>query len=149
MLLTNKVVLITGGAGPNGLGFASAKMLAAQGARVVIVDLPQANPVAAACASGEQHIGLSGDVTDPQSCQVAVQAALAHTGYIDILLNNAGIAQSKKTLDITQSDYDAVLDVSLRGTLNMTQAVLPFMQSISLDPLFVCHRCQRSVVAVF
>jgi NAD(P)-dependent dehydrogenase (short-subunit alcohol dehydrogenase family) len=128
MLLTNKVVLITGGAGPNGLGFASAKMLAAQGARVVIVDLPQANAVAAACASGEQHIGLSGDVTDPQSCQVAVQAALAHTGYIDILLNNAGIAQSKKTLDITQSDYDAVLDVSLRGTLNMTQAVLPFMQ---------------------
>jgi NAD(P)-dependent dehydrogenase (short-subunit alcohol dehydrogenase family) len=47
---------------------------------------------------------------------------------IDVLVNNAGITQPRKTLDITAADYDAVLDVSLRGTLYMSQAVLPTMR---------------------
>ena len=53
---------------------------------------------------------------------------LAQCGRIDILVNNAGITQPRKTADITAADYDAVLDVSLRGTLHMSQAVLPAMQ---------------------
>ena len=128
MLLADKVSVITGGAGLNGLGFATARMMAAQGARIVIVDLERAEPAAAAARLGSQHIGVVGDVTDKASCERAVAAVLQKCGRIDILVNNAGITQPRKTADITDQDYDAVLDVSLRGTLHMSQAVLPAMR---------------------
>lgn len=127
MLLKDKVAVITGGAGMNGLGFASAKMMAAQGATVVILDLETTNPQAAALALGSQHLGLVADVTDKASCEVAAAAIKAKFGRIDILLNNAGITQPAKFLDLTGADYDRILDVSLRGTLYASQAVLPTM----------------------
>ncbi|MFM2055306.1 MAG: hypothetical protein RL456_3343, partial [Pseudomonadota bacterium] len=128
MLLKDKVALITGGAGLNGLGYATARMMARQGARVVILDLARAEPAAAAAALGAGHMGVVADVTDKASCEQAAAQVLAALGRIDILVNNAGITQPRKTLDITASDYDAVLDVSLRGTLHMSQAVLPAMR---------------------
>jgi NAD(P)-dependent dehydrogenase (short-subunit alcohol dehydrogenase family) len=127
-LLDGKVAVVTGGAGLNGLGFATARMLAAQGARVAILDLAQANPAAAAAQLGAQHIGLVADVTDKASCDAAAAEVLGRLGRIDVLVNNAGITQPRKTLDITPADYDAVLDVSLRGTLYMSQAVIPAMR---------------------
>ncbi|MGZ3267115.1 MAG: SDR family NAD(P)-dependent oxidoreductase [Croceibacterium sp.] len=129
MLLADKVALVTGGAGLNGLGFATARMLASQGARVVILDLERADPAGAAARLGPQHVGLVADVTDKASCERAAQAAVAQCGGIDILVNNAGITQPRKFVDITGADYDAVLDVSLRGTLYMCQAVLPTMRA--------------------
>lgn len=128
MLLKDKVALITGGAGLNGLGFATAKMMAAQGARVVLLDLERANPAGAAAQLGPQHLGVVADVTDKASCERAAAEVLARLGRIDILFNNAGITQPRKTLDITGADYDAVLDVSLRGMLYMSQAVIPAMR---------------------
>ena len=128
MLLNNKVAVITGGAGINGLGFATARQMAAQGARIVILDLERANPAGAAARLGEGHLGLVGDVTDKASCEAAVAAVIKAFGRIDILVNNAGITQPVKTLEITGADYDRILDVSLRGTLYMSQAVLPSMR---------------------
>jgi NAD(P)-dependent dehydrogenase (short-subunit alcohol dehydrogenase family) len=128
MLLKERVAIVTGGAGVNGLGFATARMLAEHGARVVILDLPGANPAAAAAELGEGHLGLVANVTDKEQCDEAARAVLERYGRIDILFNNAGITQPRKTLDISAADYDAVLDVSLRGTLLMSQAVLPAMQ---------------------
>jgi len=129
MLLTDKVALITGGAGQNGLGFATARMMAAQGARVVILDLDRADPAGAAAKLGPQHIGVVADVTDKQSCERAAKTVVERCGRIDILINNAGITQPRKITEITAADYDAVLDVSLRGTLYMSQAVLPAMRA--------------------
>lgn len=127
MLLKDKVAVITGGAGLNGLGYATARMMAAQGARVAILDLEQANPAAAAAQLGAGHIGVVANVTDKAACEHAAREVIAQLGQIDVLFNNAGITQPRKTLDITPSDYDAVLDVSLRGTLYMSQAVVPYM----------------------
>jgi NAD(P)-dependent dehydrogenase (short-subunit alcohol dehydrogenase family) len=127
MLLKDKVAIITGGAGLNGLGFAAARMMAAQGAKVAILDLAGANPQAAATALGEGHIGLVADVTDKASCEAAVAQVKQRYGRIDVLLNNAGITQPVKFLDITDADYDRIMDVSLRGTLHASQAVLPTM----------------------
>ena len=128
MLLKERVAIVTGGAGINGLGFATARMLAAHGARVVILDLAGADPAGAAAELGSDHLGLVCDVTKAEQCQAAAGATLERYGRIDVLFNNAGITQPKKTLEISGSDYDAVLDVSLRGTLLMSQAVLPAMQ---------------------
>jgi len=127
MLLANKIALVTGGAGLNGLGFATARMLASHGAKVVILDLAAADPAGAAARLGPEHLGVVADVTNKASCEAAASAALARFGRIDILVNNAGITQPRKTLDITDADYDAVLNVSLRGTLIASQAVLPAM----------------------
>ena len=127
MLLKNKVAVITGGAGLNGLGFATATMMAEQGAKVVILDLEGANPQAAAERLGSGHLGLVANVTDKASCEAAVAEINAQFGRIDILVNNAGITQPAKFLEITGSDYDRILDVSLRGTLYASQAVLPTM----------------------
>lgn len=128
MLLKDKVAVITGGAGINGLGFATARQMASHGARVVILDLARAEPEIAAKRLGEGHAGLVADVTDKAACETAVSAIVERYGRIDVLINNAGITQPVKTLDITGADYDRVLDVSLRGTLYMSQATLPIMR---------------------
>jgi NAD(P)-dependent dehydrogenase (short-subunit alcohol dehydrogenase family) len=128
MLLKDKVAVITGGAGPNGLGFATAKLMAQHGARVAVLDLAGAEPAAAAAKLGDGHLGVVADVTDKASCDAAIAAVLKAFGRIDVLVNNAGITQPRKTVDITNADYDAVLNVSLRGTLLMSQAVIPTMQ---------------------
>ncbi|QKD44089.1 SDR family oxidoreductase [Alicycliphilus denitrificans] len=127
MLLKDKVAVITGGAGINGLGFATARMMAEQGARVAILDLAAADPQAAAARLGEGHMGVVANVTDKASCEAAAAAVQARYGRIDILVNNAGVTQPAKFLDITGADYDRILDVSLRGTLYASQAVLPAM----------------------
>ncbi|WP_343722733.1 SDR family NAD(P)-dependent oxidoreductase, partial [Herbaspirillum seropedicae] len=120
MLLKDKVAIITGGAGQNGLGFSTARLMAAQGARIVILDLERAEPAGAAARLGVQHLGLVADVTDKASCEAAAAAVLKQFGRIDILVNNAGITQPAKLLEITGKDYDRILDVSLRGTLYMS-----------------------------
>ena len=80
MLLKDKVAVITGGAGQNGLGFATARMMAEQGARVVILDLAVADPQAAAARLGAQHLGLVADVTDKASCEAAAAQIKAAMG---------------------------------------------------------------------
>ncbi len=129
MLLKDKVAIITGGAGINGLGFATARQMAAQGARVAILDLERADPAAAAARLGGGHLGLVADVTDKAACEAAAAAVLRAFGRIDALVNNAGITQPVKTLEISGADYDRILDVSLRGTLYMSQAALPAMRA--------------------
>jgi NAD(P)-dependent dehydrogenase (short-subunit alcohol dehydrogenase family) len=91
--------------------------------------LPSANPSAAAAMLGPNHIGVVGDVVDKASLDAAVAKVKAQFGRIDVLVNNAGITQPRKTIDITGADYDAVMDVSLRGTLYASQAVVPTMQA--------------------
>ncbi len=137
MLLKDKVAIITGGAGLNGLGYATARLMAAQGAHVAVLDLARAEPAATAAQLGAGHIGLAVDVTDKASCEAAAAAVLKAFGRIDILVNNAGITQPVKTLEITGADYDRILDVSLRGTLYMSQAVLPAMRAATTGSI-VC-----------
>lgn len=128
-LCDGKVVVITGAAGANGLGFATARMLASHGALIAILDLPRADPAESANRLGASHIGLEANVSDKMSCDDAVAIVLKRFGKVDVLVNNAGIVQAKNTLDITSDDYDKVLDVNLRGAMNMSQAVLPAMCS--------------------
>jgi len=129
MLLNNKVAIITGGASHRGIGKATARLFAEHGARIAILDLNAEAATAAAADIGATHIGLACDVTHKMDCERATATILAKFGQVDILVNNAGITQPLKIMDIQPVDYEAVTDVSLRGTLYMSQAVIPHMRS--------------------
>lgn len=127
-LLDGRTAIITGAASPRGLGKATAKLFAEHGARVAILDLSGDQAAEAAADLGAGHIGLACNVTDKAACDAAAAAVIAAWGRIDVLVNNAGITQPLKIMDIGPANYDAVLDVNLRGTLYMTQAVIPQMR---------------------
>ncbi|QEC48171.1 SDR family oxidoreductase [Baekduia soli] len=119
MRLEGRTALVTGGAG--GIGAATVRRLAAEGARVIAadVDLERADKVAAEV--GAQAVAL--DVTDG----AAVRAAFAAAGDIDILVNNAGTDRFAFFLDTDEALWDLVLDLNLKGVLHCTHAVLPSM----------------------
>ena len=129
MQLKDQVAIITGAASPRGIGWATARRFAEEGARVVIFDLDAQAAEQAASAIGPQHLGLACDVRDEGACRTAVQRVLDTLGRIDILVNNAGVSQSQRLLDSTQADYDLVMDSSVRGAFNMSRAVVPHMRS--------------------
>ena len=129
MLLKDKVAIITGAASARGIGKATARLFAEHGARVAILDLDAAQAAQAAADLGSGHIGVACNVTRKDDCERAATEAIARLGKIDILVNNAGITQPLKVMDIKPENYEAVTDVSLRGTLYMSQAVIPHMRS--------------------
>ena len=125
-LLSGKFAIVTGAASPRGLGKATAKLFAEHGATVAITDLDEAQAQAAAAdLPGEGHIGMACNVTDKEACFATAAAVIEKLGAVDILVNNAGITQPLKIMDIAPENYDAVTDVNLRGTLYMTQALIP------------------------
>lgn len=128
MLLDGKCCVVTGAASKRGLGLATARLFASEGARVAILDLDAEQAQAAAADVGNQHIGIACNVTNLAQCQQAIAQALAAFGHIDVLVNNAGITQPLKFMEIKPENYEAVTDVSLRGTLYMSQAVVPHMR---------------------
>lgn len=128
-LLEGRYAVVTGAASARGLGKATAMLFADFGATVAILDLDAKAAEAAAADLGPDHVGLACDVTDKRACDAAVAALLERWGRVDVLVNNAGITQPLKVMDIQPKDYDAVTDVSLRGTLYMSQAVIPSMRA--------------------
>ncbi|CTQ34870.1 SDR family NAD(P)-dependent oxidoreductase [Jannaschia rubra] len=127
-LLQDRYVIVTGAASPRGLGKATAKLFADHGATVAILDLDAGAAEDAARDLGDGHVGLAANVTDQAACRAAVEDLIGRWGRIDVLVNNAGITQPLKIMDIAPENYDAVLDVNLRGTLYMSQAVIPAMR---------------------
>jgi NAD(P)-dependent dehydrogenase (short-subunit alcohol dehydrogenase family) len=129
MLLQNKVAVISGGASPRGIGFATARLFASHGARVAILDLDEAGAKRAAAELGPEHLGLACNVADAASGRAAAEVVLEHFGNVDILINNAGITQPVKTLEITEADWHRIVDVNMTGVLYLSQAFLPHMRS--------------------
>lgn len=129
-LLDCRIAIITGAASPRGLGKATARLFAEHGASVVIMDLNEDQArQAAEDLPGDTHLGLAGNVCRIEDCARVAQAVLERFGQIDILVNNAGITQPLKVMEIAPENYEAVTDVNLRGTLYMSQAVIPAMRA--------------------
>ncbi len=127
-LLQGRRAIVTGAASPRGIGRATARLFAEHGATLALLDLEREAVEAAAAELGEGHLGLVCDVCDGKACRRVVETLLDRWGGIDVLVNNAGITQPLRLSQIRPEDYDAVLDVNLRGTLNMSQAVVPAMR---------------------
>jgi 3-oxoacyl-[acyl-carrier protein] reductase len=122
--LIGKVSLITGAA--QGIGLATAKKFAQEGATVVICDVKAeaVNAAVAQCqALGAQAEGHTMDVTQRDQVDAVVAAVLARHGRIDVLVNNAGITQDARLQNMTQAQFDRVIDVNLRGVFHCAQAV--------------------------
>jgi NAD(P)-dependent dehydrogenase (short-subunit alcohol dehydrogenase family) len=128
MLLAGKVAVISGAASPRGIGLATARLFAQHGARVAILDLDETAAQAAANGLGGAHRGLACDVISRDACESAARRALEAFGQVDILINNAGITQPLRLMEIGADDWDAVLDVNLRGVFNLSQALVPHMR---------------------
>jgi NAD(P)-dependent dehydrogenase (short-subunit alcohol dehydrogenase family) len=129
MLLAGKTAVISGAASARGIGLATARLFAEHGARVAIVDLSEEASAATADGLGPQHRGYACDVTDAAACRDAIARILGEFGGVDILINNAGISQPLKLMEIEAQHWEAVLDANLRGVLYLSQAVIPHMRS--------------------
>jgi 2-dehydro-3-deoxy-D-gluconate 5-dehydrogenase len=123
-----RVAMVTGSG--SGLGEATARLFAEQGARVVVSDLPdrldQATSVAVAIGPG-RAVAVGLDVREPASIAAAVEQAVAAFGRLDVMVCNAGVNIRKPALDVTPQDWDAVVDVNLRGVFFSAQAAAAHM----------------------
>ena len=122
MRLTGKVALVTGGA--RGIGRAIVEILLDNGCKVVIADvLDDAGKQTVAELSGRGDVAfVHCDVTSAADAQTAVDHAVAEFGTLDILVNNAGITKDTLLIRMTESDWDRVLTINLKGAFLMTQA---------------------------
>ena len=128
MRLKDKVAIITGAG--RGIGQATARRFAAEGAHVVVADieLEVAKMVAEQITSlGRQALAVKVDVTDRHSVDSMVAMAKGEFGRVDILINNAGILRDARLVKMTEAEFDSVIDVNLKGVFNCTQAVIPIM----------------------
>jgi 2-hydroxycyclohexanecarboxyl-CoA dehydrogenase len=125
---SGKVVIVTGGGG--GIGGASCKRFAQEGAKVAVFDmnLEAASKVASAItAVGGHATAFECDITNRTAVDKAVNAVEASLGPIDVLVNNAGWDVFKPFTKTTPDQWDRLIAINLTGALHMHHAVLPFM----------------------
>lgn len=126
--INGKVAVITGGA--SGIGFATAKALAAKGARLVIADIEASalnKAVGELSSSGAKAEGVVCDVADLTSVQNLAQQAFSKMGAVHILFNNAGVALNGHIVKMKHSDWEWIIKVDLWGPIHGVEAFLPRM----------------------
>jgi 3-oxoacyl-[acyl-carrier protein] reductase len=129
-LLADKVVVVTAAAGA-GIGFATAKRSAEEGATVVVSDHHERRLAEAAARlaeiAGREPLAVPCDVTQEAQVQALVDTALEAHGRIDVMVNNAGLGGTTNLVDMTDEQWHTVLDVTLNGTFRCTRAALRAM----------------------
>jgi 3-oxoacyl-[acyl-carrier protein] reductase len=126
--LKDKVAIVTGSA--RGLGAATARRLAEEGAKVVVTDIQR--ELAEATVAGLRDRGLAahcvvGDITRADDVQRLVDETVATFGGVHVLVNNAGFPRDRYLVKMTEEDWDQVMNVMLKGAFLATRAVMPRM----------------------
>ncbi len=121
MKLEGKVAIVTGGA--RGIGLAIAKGFAAEGARVVIADILEAEAKESASVISRNAFAVRLDVTDQASIDAMVEKVTREAGHIDILVNNAAIFNMAPLLEVTRADWDKNFDINTKGLFFTLQGV--------------------------
>ena len=120
-----KTALITGSS--RGIGKAIAIKLSNEGYRVIINYNNSKEEAITLANSLQNAIAIKADITNRDEVIAMVSLALSHFGSIDVLVNNAGIAEQKLFFDITEADFDRMYDVTLKGMFHTCKAILPQM----------------------
>lgn len=128
--MKDTVVLVTGSA--QGIGRAIAIRLAQEGARIVVEDR-QDNAMAGQTldsvrAAGSDGCVIAGDVGSVENDRAIIEQAVAKMGRLDVLVNNAGVERRAPFLDVTEADYDLVMNVNLKGAFFLTQAFVKHLR---------------------
>lgn len=129
MSLKGKTAIVTGAA--QGIGFAIARALAGKGARVALYDLNEAKARESAAqlvAEGGEAFGGFVDVVDLVSIKAMLADTVSQFGYLDIVVNNAGILFSTAIQDITEQEWDKVLSVNLKSVFFISQQALAYLK---------------------
>ena len=130
------VAAVTGGG--SGIGLATARLLAARGARVAALDL---DPAPAA----EPALPVTADVTDDDSVRAAVATVVERFGALDVLVNNAGIGATGTVEDNSEDEWRRVLDVNLLGIVRASRAALPHLRRSSAPA--IVNTCSIAALA--
>jgi 3-oxoacyl-[acyl-carrier protein] reductase len=128
MRLTDKICIVTGAA--QGIGLATALKFAREGATVIVCDIHAEavdTAVALCAAAGAKAEGHVVDVTRREQVDAMVAMVKQRHGRIDVLVNNAGITKDARLQKMTEAQFDAVIDVNLRGVFHCAQAVADTM----------------------
>lgn len=128
--LVGKVALVTGGG--SGIGRASARLFAAQGAAVAVVDLEEdaAKDTADAISQvGGRAIAVVANVTDAEAVEAAVRRTVDELGRLDVVYNNAGVGSQGSVGDATEEDWDFCLAVNAKGTFLTSRAAVPHLEA--------------------
>jgi 3-oxoacyl-[acyl-carrier protein] reductase len=136
MNFSGKVALITGAGSPQGIGFATARLLAQQGSKIAITSTTKRIEERARelAAEGADVFAFPADLLDYARTHTLVDKVLARYGRLDILVNNAGMIQvggptdtSLPLAELSEKDWDYGIAINLKTAFNVTKAVLPFM----------------------
>jgi len=128
MLLKDKVAVVTGGAA--GIGRATAQLFAREGASVVVADLNEevGRDLVRQIAMERGRVSFErADVTSPADCRRLVERTVAEFGRIDILFNNAGIIRRAAITELSEDDWDRVMDVNVKSIYLLSREVIPIM----------------------
>lgn len=124
-LMEQRVALVTGGA--RGIGRAVALAISEQGRAVAIGDVLEEEAAQTARAIGRRALAVPLDVTDPKSVAAAVERTQGELGAIDVLVNNAGLDEARPFIETDEAYWDRVIEITFKGDLRVTRAVLPGM----------------------
>ncbi len=129
MKLNRRTAIITGAAA--GIGEASARLFAEEGARLVLVDLLEeslSKVVEELEQAGTVVLDIVGDVSSPALCRSVVDRTMARFGRLDVLFNNAGIVLNGSLVECTEEEWQRTLDVNLKSMYLMCRAAVPVMR---------------------
>jgi NAD(P)-dependent dehydrogenase (short-subunit alcohol dehydrogenase family) len=143
----NRVAFVTGAG--SGIGRAIAERLAGHGARVACVDVDHTRAKETANviqAAGGSALGLEADVRERDSVTAALQATVAEWQRFDYLVNNAGLITMSSLEDMTDEEWDLVLDVNLKGVYITTQLALPYFREANRGAVVNLSTVESEVV---
>ena len=132
MLLKDKVCIIVGAGSTRGIGYAAAELFAEHGAKLVVVDVTIDEKAGAELEAAIRRstrpdaevLAIRCDIANAADCDRVVDAAVKRFGAVDCLVNSAGIVRARPLIEISEEEYDLVVDVNLKGAFNLCKSAL-------------------------